>query len=71
MEEFIIRNGIDKIVSDNHIYKSQRGEISMLAPCEVTFGKYQIYCLKGDLFYGTLKFDSLEVAVSEIKQFLL
>lgn len=59
-----------KLLSNSIRYKNVVGEISLLHPCFATMNKYEIYCIKGDLFKDIERFDTLEEAEARIKHLL-
>ncbi|NME70048.1 hypothetical protein [Flammeovirga aprica] len=56
--------------SDTVSYKSDKGEISLVYPCYVKHGKYEIYDLKGNLFRKSETYSSVEQAEQRIKALL-
>lgn len=57
-------------LGNSHRYKTEKGEISLLHPCRVTFGSYEIYCIDGDLFEDIERYDTLKEAEARIYQLL-
>lgn len=71
MEKSILNTGIStennpNLLSDSNRYKTEKGEISLLEPCMVTMGMYEIYCIEGDLFDDIERYDTLEEAEERI-----
>lgn len=58
-------------ISDSNRYSSESGVISLLEPCRATDNCYEIYCLKGSLFDGIERYDTLEEVECRIKKLLL
>ncbi|MBD0400548.1 hypothetical protein [Flammeovirga sp. EKP202] len=56
--------------ADAVTYKSVKGEISLVYPCYVQHGKYEIYDLKGNLFGKTETYSSVEQAEKRIEDLL-
>lgn len=59
------------ILSESHRYKTYKGEISLLHPCHATMGLYEIYAPDSDIIYDIERYDTLEKAISRIKELLL
>jgi len=70
MEREIMKTGIEGMLSDSHRYKTNKGEISLLPPCRATFESFEIFCLEGDLFEDTERYDSLKEAEKRINELL-
>jgi len=70
MEKSILKTGINGIVSDSNRYKTDKGEISLLAPCIATMDTYEIYCCKGDLFDDIERYDTIVEAEERINELL-
>ena len=62
--------GIDGYLSDSERYISPLGEISLLTPCIATSNKYEIYCIKGNLFNDIERYNTLEDAENRIYELL-
>ena len=62
--------GIAGLLSDSHRYASERGEISMIYPCVASMHRYEIYCLRGDLFGDIERYDTLGEAEERIRSLL-
>lgn len=58
-------------VSDSHRYKTEKGIISLVHPCAVTFGQYEIYCIEGDLFEDIERYDTFREAEERINELLV
>lgn len=54
----------------NHTYSSSKGKISLIYPCFFTRNTYEIYCLEGDLFEGTERYDTMKEAETAIMEYL-
>jgi len=51
-------------------YKSEKGEISLVSPSWLTFFKWEIYCIKGNLFEDVERFSTKQEAEQRIKELL-
>jgi hypothetical protein len=70
IERAIVESRAPGLVGNSHRYKTEKGEISLLHPCMATMGKYEIYCIRGDLFEGIERYLSLEDAEARINALL-
>ena len=66
----IFENGINGLISNSTQYISERGIISLLTPCYATNDFFEIYCLKGNLFFDIERFDTLEESEKRIQELL-
>jgi hypothetical protein len=62
--------GFPNLLGNSHRYKTDKGEISCVHPCDATMNQYEIYCISGDLFDDIERYDSLEEAEERIIQLL-
>lgn len=70
-KEIVIRGESFGILPNTStIYSTEKGEISLLPPCEATFYSFEIYCIKGYLFDDIERYDTLEEAEARIKELL-
>ena len=58
------------LVGDSNRYETEKGIISLVYPCFATMDKYEIYCIKGDLFEDIERFGTLEEAEQRIRGLL-
>lgn len=58
------------ILGEHYYYESSKGLISLIYPCEANNVTYEIYCIKGDLFYDVFRYEKLEDAEHIIKELL-
>jgi len=70
MEKSIVESKVKNLVGDSHRYKTNKGIISLVHPCEVTMGMYEIYSIEGDLFEDIERFDTLKEAEDRINEVL-
>jgi hypothetical protein len=71
MEESYSLPSIVPLIGDSHRYKTDKGEISLVYPSMFTFDLYEIYCVEGDLFDDTERYNSIEDAEERIESLLL
>ena len=70
MEKFTIETSFSELVSDSQRYKTSKGEISMVPPCQMTLDTFEIFCIEGDLFEEIERYDTLEKAEQRIEDLL-
>tara|TARA_R110000796_G_scaffold161858_6_gene278656 strand:- start:1989 stop:2228 length:240 start_codon:yes stop_codon:yes gene_type:complete len=58
------------LIGDSHRYKTDKGEISMIYPCQSTFNSYEIYCIEGNLFEDIERYSTKEKAEERINKLL-
>ena len=69
MEKYV--KELTKTISGNsYRYKTERGEISLIYPSRYTLYRYEIYCIDGDLFEGTERYETKEEAEELISALL-
>ena len=71
IQKSIIPNAIEGLLSDSHMYATEKGEISLLTPCMATWNTYEIYCTQGGLFEDIERYSTLEEAEERINNILL
>ena len=73
MEKYIVEAEGDvmkKIVGDSHRFKTSKGEISLIYPSRATMESFEIYCISGNLFDDTERYDSYNEAYEAIEKYL-
>ena len=65
-----INSGIGTLLSDSIRFSSNKGEISMLTPCESTRGQYEIFSTEGNLFEDIERYWSIEEVQARINELL-
>lgn len=72
MKSYKVKSNIDQdLLSDSTRFESDKGEISLLNPCQATAGTYEIYCIEGGLFDNVERYATREIAFNRIKELLM
>lgn len=65
MKKYTIYNN-SSFCGDSHRYETDKGIISLVHPCDMTFMSYEIFCIEGNLFDDIERYETLEMAEERI-----